>query len=83
MFINDKNNDGLLSPVTCRSSMLGMFTEKTNKHLAGPKLGFSFILTDNTLQYNYHQQPPTKIPSMTASLAPWYLAEEMESRDDP
>ena len=38
MFINDKNNDGLLSPLTCRSSTvpgLGMFTEKTNKHLPG------------------------------------------------
>ena len=45
MFINDKNNDGLLSPPTS----LGMFTEKTNKHLAGRKARILFHPNRQTL----------------------------------
>ena len=59
MFINDKNNDGPLSPVSSNLPRVYTGNVYSNKQLAAQKLPFCLILTDKTLQNNYHKPTTT------------------------
>ena len=67
MFINDKNNDGPLSPVSSNLPRVYTGNVYSNKQLAAQKLPFCLILTDKTLQNNYHK-PATTLNTFSDSL---------------
>ena len=67
MFINDKNNDGPLSPVSSNLPRVYTGNVYSNKQLAAQKLPFCLILTDKTLQNNYHK-PTTTLNTFSDSL---------------